>query len=193
MTDAAYWNTGVDQVPHKTGASLVMDCRDLVDACRGLGVEIPLTHVVDVGCGTGRWAQQCQGGYVGLDIAEDAIAYAQQAGRNVVQIAGPEDIAALSLLVQVGWICCFSVFPHISRDERRAYLQAFGGLAPNLLVDIIPGDGSGSIGCWTADPDEFVTDLQRAGWTLHVPSYERVSPDHATHRYYWAKPAGDQA
>lgn len=201
MDPVKYWSRGVDRVPAMTGAATVMDCRDLVDACRGLGVELPLTHVVDVGCGTGRWAQHCIGAYLGLDISPDAVRYAQRAGRLAMQIAGPDDVAlAMTVLDRVAWICCFSVFTHIPREERQAYLKAFPPrIDADLLVDVIPGDGSGTIQLWTARWPEFLDDLVDAGWEPRprpgadpeaprelAVGYERVSPDGVPHRYVWA-------
>jgi SAM-dependent methyltransferase len=189
MTAAAHWNCGVENVPLRTGAATVMDCRDLKDACCGLGVALPLAHVVDVGCGTGRWATQCVGGYLGLDIAAHAVAYAHAAGVNVSLMVGPSTVAAILLdLAEVHWICCFSVFTHIDRSERMAYLQAFAGRpGVQVLVDVIPGDGRGDIGLWTADWPTFQHDLGEAGFVLRVPAYDRISPDGALHRYVWAQ------
>ena len=52
-------------------------------------------------------------------------------------------------------VTCMSVFTHIDETERARYLARFKKLAPRLLVDIIPGDGSGDVPLWTADMDQF--------------------------------------
>lgn len=83
------------------------------------------------------------------------------------------------------WVVCLSVFTHIDRDERRAYLQAFAARAPRLLVDIIPGDGAGGVALWTAQVVEFEADLHDAGFDVQGV-YERRCPSGPTHRYYLA-------
>lgn len=178
---AAYWNRGVEAAPQVTGAARVMDCRDLVDACRGLGVDLPLRHVLDVGCGTGRFSQCCED-YLGVDIAADQVAYAQQSGVRAALCDGPKTLVR-SNGARADWVTCFSVFTHIDRAERQAYLAAFALCAPRLLVDVIPGDGSGDVALWTADWPTFLEDLATAGWQVVAGPYDRTSPDGVIHRY----------
>lgn len=185
---AAYWNAGVDHVPLMTGATAVMDGADVLRICRGLGVPLPLTHVVDVGCGTGRLAQHVAGAYLGLDIAEDAIAYCRRQGVNAVLIGGAGDLAAvLDALAVVHLIACLSVFTHIGRPERLTYLEAFARCPARLLVDIIPGDGQGDVEHWTADPVGFVMDLEAAGYEV-IGVMPQTSDTGVTHLYHAARP-----
>lgn len=181
MSATSYWNQGEANAPWITGAAAVMDCADLRDACAGLGVTLPLPGVLDVGCGTGRFAQCCAA-YVGVDIARDQVAYARARGLDAHVIAGPAGLPAGPF----DWVTCFSVFTHIGRRGRRAYLEAFAERAENLMVDIIPGDGTGDVALWTADPTAFLEDLVGAGWDLVAGPYDRTSPDGVTHRYLWA-------
>lgn len=183
-----YWDKGLDRVPVQTGAALVMDGRDLVDACARLGVSLPLQgKVFDIGCGTGRWQRFCQL-YQGFDISPAAVAYAQRQGLAVHLIQGYGPTALDGLLDQVDWICCFSVFTHIPMEERHDYLEAFHRRGRQLLVDIIPGDGGGDITKWTAHVPTFEQDLVHTGWQVRRIA-ERVAPGGgATHRYYYCEP-----
>jgi SAM-dependent methyltransferase len=180
-----HWNRGVENVPLITGAATVMDCSDLLDVCTKLGVRVPMPSVLDVGCGTGRWARFCRE-YVGVDVSDDAIVFAHYAQREAYRIDGPSDLE----FVWTRWmyrrpitITCFSVFTHIDRPERIAYLRAFHELSLTAVVDIIPGDGRGNVECWTADPFDFLSDLDDSGWAA-VRRYSRVSPDGPIHEYY---------
>jgi SAM-dependent methyltransferase len=179
--DRAYWNKGVANVPMMTGAASVMDCSDLIDACRGLGVDLPLGDVLDVGCGTGRLAPLCQG-YLGVDIAADAVAYCHAQGVHARSFDEPCDLPEGPF----DTICCFSVFTHINRADHVAYLAEFKTRSRQLLVDIIPGDGRGTVALWTARPVMFESDLRHAGYVV-MATYDRTSPDGVTHRYYRAE------
>jgi SAM-dependent methyltransferase len=178
-----YWNRGLERVPEITGASRVMDCRDLIDACVRLQLTPPLMgRVLDVGCGTGRWQSWCSA-YIGLDVSEDAVNYARRAGRIAHLIQGYGPSALDGWLGGCEWVCCFSVFTHIDFEERHDYLEAFHRLAPQMVVDIIPGDGTGDVVKWTADQSQFERDLVDTGWRMQAVA-ERTSPDGVTHRYY---------
>ena len=181
--DVRFWDRGVDQVPHVTGAARVMDCRDLVDACARLGVLLPLSgRVLDVGCGTGRWQRFCSA-YIGLDISPSAVAYVRRQGITAHRIAGYGPAALDGWLGGCEWICAFSVFTHVPFEVRHDYLEAFRRVGQQLLVDIIPGDGTGSFALWTAKVEDFELDLQATGWRV-VAVAERVTPSGSTHRYY---------
>jgi SAM-dependent methyltransferase len=179
-----YWDRGVDLVPHMTGAVAVLDGRDIVDTCARLNVALPLNgRVLDIGCGTARLQRFCQA-YIGLDISPSAVLYAQRRGISAHLIHGYGPSALDGWLGGCEWICAFSVFTHMPFEERHDYLEAFHRVAPQLLVDIIPGDGSGDIARWSADVPTFEQDLQDTGWQV-VSVAERTSPDgHSTHRYY---------
>lgn len=173
-----YWNRGIDMVPHVTGAASVMDCSDLVDACKGLGVALPLTNVLDVGCGTGRWSKFCTG-YLGVDISPDAVAYCRRTGVEAQFLITPNAMPE----GPYDTICCFSVFTHIGTLGREDYLYAFATRSRRVLVDIIPGDGRGDIPLWTADPDQFRGSVHDAGYGVSA-TYTRTSPDEVRHHYY---------
>jgi hypothetical protein len=59
--------------------------------------------------------------------------------------------------------------------------------APNLLVDVIPGSGAGSVEAWTANVDDFERQLDQIGWTVRgVFDRPRSYGDEWAHRYYHA-------
>lgn len=191
--NADYWNQGINNVPAMTGAATLMDGADIKEHAERLGFSLPLGLVLDVGCGTGRLAPFCLK-YEGVDIAADAVAYAQAQGVHAHLISGPVDLPhAQKYGVDPGcelvysWVLCLSVFTHIDRAERLAYLQAFADRVDvedgRLLVDIIPGSGDGDVALWSADPAQFEADLAAAGWHV-VATYDRVCPSGPTHRYY---------
>lgn len=178
---AAYWNQGIAQVPHMTGAASLLDGADIRAHAEALGFTLPFASVLDVGCGTGRLAAFART-YVGVDIASDAVAYCHRAQLEAWTISGPH---ALPAYAPEGcqWVTCLSVFTHIDRTERLNYLHGFTLVAPNLLIDIIPGDGSGDVAMWTADVPGFEADLGDAGWRV-VAQHERACPSGPTHRFY---------
>ncbi len=177
---AEYWERGIEAVPVMTGAASVMDGVDLLDAFHGLGVSIPLGSVLDVGCGTGRLSAFCST-YIGVDISRDAVSYCAAHGIQADLVAGPDTLPPM----QFDQICCFSVFTHIGRASRVAYLEAFAARTTEILVDIIPGDGAGDVRLWTAVVTDFADDLRNAGF-IPTAIYERTSPDKVPHRYYRA-------
>lgn len=188
---AAYWNQGIGLVPMMTGAATLMDGQDIREHAERLGFDLPFESVLDVGCGTGRVAQFVRTHYTGVDVSEDAVRYCAAAGIPARLIASPDDLpsawAGLSCEwgpYPFGWVLCLSVFTHIPREERLAYLRQFHAIeAEQLLVDIIPGDGSGDVALWTADPAGFEADLTATGWAIEA-SYDRLCPSGPTHRYY---------
>jgi hypothetical protein len=185
---ASYWNQGIQNVPVMTGASSLMDGADIREHAEKLGFALPFESVVDIGCGTGRVSTFARSWYVGYDIAEDAVAYCRASGISACVIAGPESITIPRDVPHLlaAWLTCLSVFTHIPRPERQSYLSAFVPLAENLLVDIIPGDGSGDVALWTADWELFQHDLTSAGWKM-LAWYDRVAPTGPTHRYIRAE------
>lgn len=175
-----FWDVPVDDVPHKTGAAPVMDLSDIRDVLANLDLDLGSKVVYDVGCGTGRLAQVC-GEYVGFDVAPGMVEFADREGLDARLIEGPDDLSGHADIV-----CCLSVFTHISREDRQRYLAAFRSIAPELLVDILPGDEGGYPGVWFADRQAFEEDLAAAGFPL-VEAYSRDSLDGAGHRYYRAR------
>jgi SAM-dependent methyltransferase len=180
---AHYWNHGVANVPDMTGARHVMDASDIPALAADLGLEFPFGDVLDVGCGSGRIAKHCRT-YVGVDIARDAVNYCRKQGLQALLINGPESLRDDGLF---DLVTCLSVFTHIGEDERVAYLRKFRGLAEWLLVDIIPGDGSGDVPLWTADPGRFEIILRAEGYEV-TTERQATAGDYA-HRYYFARVA----
>lgn len=177
---ALYWDRGVQNVPDMTGAKRLLDARDLMSVCGALGFDVPIKGMVcDIGCGTGRMAQLCEG-YHGFDIAQSAVAYCLGKGIEATLITGPAFFAPRTYDL----VSAISVFTHIDRAERQQYLQTMARLSANVLVDIIPGDGTGEVALWTADPAEFEADVRAAGfvvvgsvdhqWDLHLHRYYRL-------------------
>ena len=183
MSGAAYlahWDCPPEQAPAQTGAEAVMDLSDIREILTHFGFWLTGLRVVDVGCGTGRLADLC-GDYTGYDIAPGMIAYARQHGRRVALIADLADYPAPADIV-----CCFSVFTHISRPDRQAYLERFAQLTDRVLIDILPGVEGGIPGEWYADKDAFEDDLIGAGFGT-FDTYERRWPSGYLHRYYYAR------
>lgn len=181
--DMAYWDRGMQHVPSVTGAAHLMAAPDLRAVLDGFNLQTPLRDVLDVGCGTGRAAQLCTR-YLGVDIAPSAISYCMYNETPAQLITGASDIPAGPF----DMVLCISVFTHMGREERRAYLAAFHTRTRQLIADIIRGDGSGDVECWTALEDEFVEDLAEAGFTVRgIADYQW---DMHIHTYAFAEVAG---
>lgn len=181
---ASYWNRGIDDVPRMTGARDLLDASDMPQLAEALGFSLPLRRVLDVGCGTGRIHRHCDG-YVGVDVARDAVAYCAVRGISADVIDGPYDLATSvgrQRYSDTETIVCLSVFTHIDAIERRAYLAAFVPLADRVIVDIIPGDGRGNVELWTASVPAFDHDLATIGWAIRATA-ERTH-DGVRHRAY---------
>lgn len=176
---ASHWHVQhLDAVPGQTGAAHWMDGRDFPELAEALHLPYPFASVLDVGCGTGRAAPHCAS-YHGVDIAESAVAYCHRAGRSASVIDGHADLRQYG---PVDLILCMSVFTHIDRDERLAYLDVFRAISPVVLVDIIPGDGSGHVSIWTADDATFRQDCATLGWEITGVT-DRVDGG-VRHRYF---------
>lgn len=175
---ASYWEQGLNNVVYMTGARDLLHANDLRDICRQLKVKLPMKDVLDVGCGTGRAAQICDG-YYGVDITPSCVEYCRNQGLNAELITGPDDLYVRT----AEWTLAFSLFTHMGREERRRYLEAFS--SKRLLADIIPGDGSGEVAKWTANVEEFVEDLVDAGYLVDN-AIDRVGLDFVSHRYFLA-------
>lgn len=181
---AAYWQCDPADAPALTGAASVMDCSDIQEVLLLLSIPLAGKRILDVGCGTGRIAQLTDGpgSYMGLDVSPGMVEHALGHGLSALLIDGPDSFP-FTLSNCGDLIACLSVFTHIPRGERQAYLRAFHKTAPELLVDIIPGNGEGSIAHWTAHPGDFRQDLDHAGWTV-AGEYGRTAPDGTTHLYF---------
>lgn len=177
--DVIYWERGILSVPAVTGAAHLLDARDMQELAKALKFTLPLKSVLDVGCGTGRIARHCEK-YHGVDISRDAVRYCQERGLEADLIDGPEDLKALE---PVDVLTCMSVFTHIDVHDREQYLSVFAPLAAWLLIDIMPGDGRGDVGAWTAKPNEFEQQLKSHGYKIDA-QYEK-SEEGYRHRYYW--------
>jgi SAM-dependent methyltransferase len=175
---AAYWDKGVRNVPDMTGAKHLLDGHDLQEVFWSLGITAILPNVLDVGCGTGRLAQLSNGCYRGVDISPSMVEYCVKQGLYVSLIASSGDLPTGPF----EWVTSISVFTHIDRAERKAYLRQFEALAPNVLVDIIPGDGTGNVALWSAVPDHFEEDIVAAGFEIVGVADHQW--DMHTHRYY---------
>lgn len=174
-----FWNRGVNNVPITTGASRVMDCSDIKEVLAALHIAVPLKNVLDVGCGTGRLSQLCDG-YLGVDLASDAVEYCRTQGLQALEIDGPDDLPEGTFDI----VTCLSVFTHISPNDRISYLSRFQLHSRQILVDILPGGDYGNWAAWYADTGKFEEAFTVHGGWKSQGTYSRNSPDGVNHRYY---------
>lgn len=117
--------------------------------------------VLDIGCGTGRLAKLVPPlMYRGVDITPAMVEYAVAHGRKATLIEGPESFDGW-LDEQWDRIVMLSVFTHVSREVRKAYLAVIARLLAadgEALVDIFAGAEGGGFRFWSADPDDFRAD-----------------------------------
>lgn len=184
---AHYWDRGVANVPDMTGARQLLDAHDIPILAKRLGLALPFGNVLDVGCGTGRLAQHVNGRYIGVDIALAAVEYCEQHGRQAMLISGAQDLGDFG---RHDLVVALSVFTHIDEAERAAYLAAFRLITQRILVDIIPGDGTGDVALWSAIPKTFEAQLAKYGWKIRASTEMAWGTDGITHRYYYAELPG---
>ncbi len=177
QTDREFWQT--DDVPGKTGAVNAVGTSDLEEVLAAFDLSLKSLKVLDVGCGTGRLAPLC-GEYVGADVAPSQVQYALDQGLDAYLIDGSQD-----LKTEADIICCFSVFTHCTRRGRQFYLRKFIEFAPQLVVDILPGEEGGTFAAWYANYEDFIQDMFDAGYR-RFRQYDRYSPDGYDHRYFHA-------
>lgn len=183
MSYREFWTVPAEKVAEKTGAVNADGVSDLVEVLAALNADLSRQKVIDVGCGTGRLATLC-GEYVGLDVAPSQVEFARAAGLEAELIDGPGDLAGFES--DADTVCCFSVFTHVPRSERQAYLREFRLLAARTVADVLPAEtDGGGISAWYADTSAFESDLVDAGFE-NFDSYDRTSGDGHLHRYYLA-------
>lgn len=175
----AYWHRGMAEVEWVTGATEVMDGHDLRELAAAFDMPYPFGAVLDVGCGTGRAAGHCRS-YLGVDISPSCVEYCLMRGIAAQIIDGPQDLADM---MPCDLILCLSVFTHIAREEQQAYLARFAEIAPEVIVDVIPGDGSGSVPLWTTDLSQFRADIARAGFVVSGQC-DRLDPSIGVPHHY---------
>ena len=176
MTDATYW-AALGDPWRATGAAGWEDLGDVRQWLAGTGFTLD-GRVLDIGCGTGRLSALCTD-YTGVDITPPFVEYARSQGLNASVISGPGDLPG-GLFDRV---CLLSVFTHIPRDERVAYLASIRPrLTGEALIDILPGPDGGGVGAMYSDPDTFESDLAAAGFSI-ISSFDWDARS-AHHRYY---------
>lgn len=185
--NARYWDQGIGQVPRMTGVTAtVMDCHEVRAIFAQVDIALPLPNLLDVGCGTGRCVQLVAPGgrYFGVDISPSAIAYCHARLISASLIDQPVELAAVDDDA-FDWILAWSVFTHIGREEQLAYLAQFARIAPNVLIDILPGDAGRSAARWGSDEAQFRADFAAAGYDIHPTTPTLVDTSGwAKHQYF---------
>lgn len=174
-----YWSilaaTGVTQATGAAGEDDLTDIRGWMEAT---GWE-PKGRVLDIGCGNGRVGLM-SAEYVGVDVAPAMVEHTRARGFEAYITHSPDDLPAGPF----DSVACFSVFTHISYDDRGAYLAAIRErLTGEMLVDILPGFEGGNPGRWYADDDEFRKQLFAYGFEV-LATHDWTSRDGALHRYF---------
>lgn len=176
----AYWSCEPDHAPQTSGAADVMECPDLFNAMLGVGLDPWGMDVVDIGCGTGRFAKFCKT-YTGYDVSPGMVEYARRNGLDAHVITSLDDIDVTFL---PDCVVCFSVFTHIDTADRHALLRKLREFDCQVVCDIIEGGSDGgSISFWSVPFDVFMRDVRDAGFVVKSV-YARVAPDETTHTYF---------
>jgi SAM-dependent methyltransferase len=157
-----YWSglAASHGVPAATGLQKGVEyTEDIEKVCATMGFTFE-GRVLDIGCGTGRIAALAPN-YHGVDVCPEMVEYARSKGRRANLIEGPESLPGRARFNRV---CILSVFTHVSREVRQAYLEAAHRLLRpegELLVDIFIGPEGGGFPFWKADRAAFLSDAAK--------------------------------
>lgn len=137
-------------------------------------------RVLDIGCGTGRFAALCND-WIGVDITPSYVAYARAQGLDARLTVTPDDMPDGPF----DRIIMASVLTHMGHADRLAYLPEIRRrLDGEALLDILPGaHDAGNVGAWYCDPATFAADLRTAGFTV-IATLDWTAHDRHLHRYY---------
>jgi cyclopropane fatty-acyl-phospholipid synthase-like methyltransferase len=182
-----YWQSLADHygVARATGLQEGTEyTADIEQVCAATGFTLK-GRVLDIGCGTGRIAVLVKGSYVGADITPAMVEYALAHGRSARLIEGPEsfDVALPDFFDRITML---SVFTHVSREVRRAYLAVIARLLKpegEALVDIFIGPENGDYSYATGERVTFVADIEAAGLTV-VSTYAQDYDGTGAHNYF---------
>lgn len=94
----------------------------------------PNSLVVDAGCGSGYGSTILPKGYIGVDVSEDAVAYALK------HYHGPFVVGDLQEAVVMGGavatVVCLEALEHVDQEEQWAFLYACGGAGVPLVLAV---------------------------------------------------------
>ena len=138
----------------------------------GIGLE-PGHDLLDVGCGSGRLAKalvpyMTSGRFLGTDVVQELLDYAQNGCPESWQFALVEDIRIPFPDNSVDIACFFSVFTHLLHEESYCYLlEARRVVRPGgkIVFSFLEYEHN-----WQIFEDTF-TVIQRDGATVHLNTF----------------------
>ena len=94
--------------------------------------EIDPKSVVDIGCGTGQWSQHFKKAYLGVDISENLIKFAEKAYPDKkFKTSSLED---LDIGKKYDLAFCYTVFEHITEENMPQAIKALKKVAKKAIL-----------------------------------------------------------
>lgn len=131
----------------------------VADAIMGLVNDLDIETVLDLGCGDGLWMPPLPG-YVGMDVAPEAIEIARRRHPGRPYLVGDEPNAAYDLVI------CRDVVQHLSLSDGLALLQRIAASGSRWLL---ASTYMGGVNVNIVTGDAYSPDLQAEPFSLGVP------------------------